>query len=184
MNTVEISIASEEFLYALFGRPMLYIHGIRNQKTWKKIQKRIHHILKMAIEKNIRSDGFHKSRLDSYLTQFETACNSKEHTDINIIFSMTGIILELLGGVPDYRERKALNRNSDYVLSGMRSLQYYQTPYQKMRTIIEAARYKPYYDYHKSDDLHDIYISEYNGNPSGFLDWYKTEYPNVYAKLF
>ncbi|MBI5057637.1 MAG: hypothetical protein HZB61_13565 [Nitrospirae bacterium] len=184
MNTLEMSISSEVFLCRLFGHSMWNIHGIRSQKTWKKIQKRIYDILKKAIELNVNSDIFHKSRLDSYLGQFERACDSKENTDIDIIFSLTAIILELLGGVPDYTSRKALNRHSDYLLSGLRSIQYYQTPYQKMRTIIEAAHFKPYCDYHKSDDLYDVYVSEYNGNSIGFLNWYRKKYPNVYSELF
>jgi len=77
-----------------------------------------------------------------------------------------------------------LNRNDDYVLSGLRTLNYSQTPYQKIGTILEAARYTPYCDYHKSDDLYEVLDSRYNGDVEGFLEWYKKEYPKVYCELF
>lgn len=184
MGTVEFSIPTEDFLRRLFGRSMLYIHGQRSQKTWKKIQRKIHSIVNKAVENNFQSDAFHKTRINRYLCNIEEACNSKENVDIEIILSLTGMVLELLGGLPDYSDRRALNRNDDYYLSGLRSLRYCQTPHQKMRTIIEAARYKPYCDYHKTEDLYEEYVTNYNGNSKGFLEWYKKKYPAVYAEIF
>jgi hypothetical protein len=184
MATVEFSIPTEDFLLQLFGSPMLYLHGVRSQKTWKKIQKKIHYALNKAIENNVQSDAFHRASIKRYLDSMERDCNSKDNTDIQMILSLTGIVLELLGRVPNYSSRRALNRNDDYYLSGLRTLKYCQTPHQKMRTILEAAHYKPYCDYHKSDDLYDVYVTKYNGNSAGFLEWYKMQYPQVYCEIF
>lgn len=184
MDTVEFSIPTEDFLRRLFGRSMLYIHGQSGEKTWKKLQRKIHSVLKKAVENNLQSDGFHKTRINRYLCNIEETCNSKENGDIEIILSLTAMVLELLGGLPDYSERRVLNRSNDYFLSALRSLRYCQTPHQKMRTIIEAARYRPYCDYHKSEDLYEEYVTRYNGNSKGFLDWYKKQYPAAYAEIF
>lgn len=184
MDTVEFSIPTEDLLRRLFGRSMLYIHGQRSEKTWKKLQRKIHFFLKKAVENNLQSDGFHKTRINRFLCNIEETCNSKENGDIEIILSLTAMVLELLGGLPDYSERRALNRSDDYFLSALRSLRYCQTPHQKMRTIIEAARYRPYCDYHKSEDLYEEYVTRYNGNSKGFLDWYKKQYPAAYAEIF
>ena len=184
MTTVEFSIPTEVFLLRLFGRPMLHLHGERSQKVWKRIQTRIHYVLKKAVAVNVQTDAFHRASIERSLNSMEEACNSKDNADISMILSLTAIVLELLGGVPNYSGRKALNRNDDYYLSGLRTLKYCQTPYQKMRTIIEAAHYKPYCDYHKSDDLYDVYVTKYNGNSAGFLEWYKKQYPQVYCEIF
>ena len=184
MGLVEFSIPTEDFLLRLFGHPMLNLHGARSQKTWKKIQKKIHYVLKKAVANNLRSDAFHRASIERLLSSMEEACNSKDNADIQMIMSLTGIVLELLGRIPNYSGRRALNRNDDYYLSGLRTLRYYQTPYQKMRTIIEAAHYKPYCDYHRSDDLEEVYLRNYNGNSAGFLDWYKKKYPKVYCEIF
>jgi len=163
---------------------MVYIHGIKSQKRWKRILERITTAIEKSIKKNVKSDGFHLSCLNRYVTNLKEAYKSKNLTDIDIILSLTGIIFELLGGLPDYSHRKIINRKSDYFLDDLRSLQYLQTPYQKMRTILEAARYKPYSDYHNHDDLFEVYASKYNGNPEGFIQWYKNKYPEVYSGLF
>jgi hypothetical protein len=184
MDTVEFSIPSEDFLRRLFGRSMLHVHGVRRQRTWKRIQGRILNVLKKAIENNFDSDGFHKICINRYVRNIESACSSNENTDVEIILLLTGVTLELLGCLPDYTNRKALNRKDDYFLCGLRSLRYTQTPYQRMRTIIEAARYKPYSDYHRSEDLYEEYVTRYNGNSRAFLDWYKKKYPAAYAEIF
>jgi hypothetical protein len=184
MTSIEFSIPAEVFLLRLFGRPMLYIHGIRSQKTWKKIQKKIHDNLAKAVKNNLESDAFHRVSIERHLSSMGEACNSKDNADIQMILSLTGVVLELLGQVPDYSHRRALNRNDDYYLSGLRTLQYRQTPYQKMRTIIEAAHHKPYCDYHRSADLEEVYHSKFNGNSAAFVEWYKKQYTNVYCEIF
>ena len=184
MDHVEFSIPDEDFLLRLFGQSMLNIHGVKNQKTWKKIQNKIQFVLDKAIKNNLQSDGFHAAAIQHFLDTMKTVCNSNGNADIQMILSLTGIVLELLGRVPDYTNRRALNRNDDYYLTSFRSLIYNQTPYQKMRTIIEAARRRPYSKYHKSEDLYQTYVINYNGDAMGFLEWYKAEYPKVYCQLF
>lgn len=184
MNSISLSVGAESFLMRLLGRSMLYIHGIRSQKRWKSIQIKIYNILKKAIANNLESDKFHRTRIDNYLSVMDDACKSKDNADIQMIISLTGIIFELLGRLPDYSSRRAMNRKDDYCLSGLRTFQYQQTPYQKMRTIIEASHYKPYCDHHKYEDLEEVYYSKYNGNASGFLEWYKEHYPKVYCEIF
>ncbi len=183
-NYVHISIADEVFLMRLFGHSMANVHGLNNQKRWKKLQIKIIRAIKKAVEKNFQSDGFHTTRVRSFLEEMDETCNSKDNTDPKMILALVGIVFELLGEVPNYSDRRVLNRNDDYFLSRLRCLYYSQTLSQKVRTIIEAARYKPYCDYHKSDCLHEVFVSQYHGNVEGFLEWYKKKYPRVYCDLF
>ena len=184
MESIVVSLPSEDLLCRLFGRPMRYIHGRSSQKTWKKILGRITTVIAKAIEKNVISDEFHVSRLNRYIEQLKEACKSKNIRDVDIVLYLTGIIFELLGGMPDYTGRRRINRHSDYYLRGLRSLCYLQTPLQKMNTILEAARYEPWCDYHNSDDLFQEYVGQFNGDPEGFIEWYKHTYPKVYLELF
>jgi hypothetical protein len=184
MNIVEISQSTIDFFFSIFGRSTKYSRGKYSQKEWKKILNRNSSILKKSVDKNINSDGFHKWRVDLYLEQLQDACKSKHNVDPEIIVLLTSIIFELLGGVPNYRGRYRLNKKDDFKLNQLRSLDYRQSPYQKFCTIIEASRYKPYCDYHKYEDLYQKYIYEYNGDPVGFIKWYKTKYPEAYANIF
>jgi hypothetical protein len=184
MNYVHISVADKVFLMRLFGHSMANVHGLNSQKRWKKLQIRIFSAIKKAVKNNFQSDGFHTTRVRSFLEKMDKACISKDNTDPKMILALVGIVFELLGEVPNYSDRRILNRNDDYFLSGLRGLYYSQTHSQKIRTIIEAARYKPYCDYHKSDDLYEVLDSQYHGDVEGFLEWYKKEYPKVYCELF
>ncbi len=184
MKSVEISLSSEVFLCRLFGKPMNYIHGKKRQKTWKKVLVRIVSVLQKAIQNNLESDGFHKSQINHHLEKLQKACKSRYNTEPEIILSLTGIILELLGGAPNYTGRCGLNRKSDYFLNNLRTAQYLQTPYQKVCTIFESSRYMPHCNQHKYDDLFQVYVTQYNGDPKGFLQWYKDKYPQVYLELF
>jgi hypothetical protein len=184
MNYVHISVADEVFLMRLFGHSMTNVHGLNSQKRWKKLQIRIINAIRKAIKNNFESDGFHTTRVQSFLEKMDKACSSKDNTDPKMILALVGIVFELLGEVPNYSDRRILNRNDDYFLSGLRCLYYSQTHSQKIHTIIEAARYKPYCDYHKSDELYEVLDSRYHGDVESFLEWYKKEYPKVYCELF
>ncbi len=181
---VDISIWAEVFLMRLLGRPMLYIHGSRNIKTWKRILLRLASAIDKAIKMNVETDGFHVLRLENFSKQLKKACQRKDLSQPEIVLPLVGIIFELLGGTPDYSERPRINRKHDYELFGLRTLEYRQTPYQKMRTILEASRQRPFYDYHRYDDLFEVYVSKFNGKSDEFIQWYKKEYPEVYLQLF
>ncbi|MEK7841649.1 MAG: hypothetical protein AAB197_03140, partial [Deltaproteobacteria bacterium] len=125
-NSLILSVLSESFLLRLLGQSNLYIHGTISQNDWKNILERIVKALEKAIEINFDSDGFHVTIINNYIDRLKQACKSKNIADIEIIFSLTGIIFELLGGLPDYSQRKILNRKSDYSLESFRELRYYQ----------------------------------------------------------
>jgi len=181
---IDIDIWAEVFLMRLLGKPMLYNHGKRLIKTWKKILSKLANSIEKAIEKNVESDGLHKLRLRNYTEQLKKAGKKKNINPPDTILPLIGIIFELLGGMPDYSDRPRINRKSDYELYHLRSIEFRQNSYQKMRTILEASRQKPFYDQHRYDDLFDVYITKFNGNSDGFIKWYKKNYPQVYLEFF
>lgn len=184
MNALEISLSSDCFLGNVFGKPMSGKRGKISQKNWEKILKRIKSSLRESIAKNLNSDEFHKWRINLYLDQLDEAYESEHNTDPEFILSLTGLIFELLGGTPNNTGRRRLNRKDEFKLNNLRSLNYIQTPSQKVETILEASRYEPYCDFHRRTDLFKRYMTKYNGNPEGFLEWYKEKYPDVYVKIF
>lgn len=133
---------------------------------------------------NVESDGLHTLRLKHFSEQLKQAASNKDFNQPEIVLLLVGIIFELLGGTPNYRERPRMNRKTDYLLFDLRSLEYRQISFQKMTTILEASRQQPFYDYHHYEDLFDVYMSKFNGKPNEFIQWYKKEYPDVYLQLF
>jgi hypothetical protein len=184
MNTLEISLSADCFLGSLFGKPMSGKRGKMRQQNWEKILERITSTLKKSIAKNLNSDEFHKWRINLYLDQLDEACKSKHNTDPEFILSLTGLIFELLGRTPNYSGRRRLNKKNDFKVNDLRSLCYQQAPSQKVETILEASRYKPYSNFHARTELFQKYMTKFNGNPTGFLVWYKGQYPEAYSKIF
>ena len=184
MDTIEISLSSRDFLCSLFGNPMSHTRGKMRQNNWEKILKKITSTLKKAISKNLHSDEFHKWRINLYLANLEESCKSNYNSDPEFILSLTGLIFELLGRTPDNTGRRRLNKKDEFRLNNLRTPYYLQTPYQKVETILEASQYKPCCDFHDRTELFQKYMLKYNGNPTGFLEWYKGKYPEVYMRIF
>ena len=184
MNTVEISLSSEVRLCRIFGTSMYLIHGNQSQRTWKNILKKATKTIRKAIKFNVNSDNFHKNQINNHLVDIEEALSSRHNVDPQIILSLIGMIFELLGNEPNYWRRKRLTRKTDFVLNKLRSLQYIQSPKQKVQTILEASKYAPFAEKHKHNDLLNDYYTHFNGNPDGFIEWYKEKYPDIYLKLF
>ena len=157
---------------------------LRSEKAWKHVIRRLTSAIGKSIEKNVLSDGFHKSRLRSYIDKLEQLGKSKHIVDPEVVYCMSAIIFELLGGMPDYRRRRIINRRDDYVLDNMRTVIYSQSNSQKVATILEDSKYGPFSKPHKSIDLLNIFYDQYIGNPISFIEWYKDTYPQSYMRLF
>lgn len=122
--------------------------------------------------------------MDRYLERLKKSSKSDDIEDIAIIIALTGIVFELLGELPDYRNREVINRSDDYFFQGQRTLTYRQNYHQKVNTILEAARHKPFCEHHDFTDLQNIYFDEFGGRSKEFIDWYKTQYSEVYLMIF
>ncbi len=184
MNEVELSVLGEIYLAKILGSTMLHVHGKRDEGRWKKLLKRISISIEKAVLMNVQTDGFHKAQLDKYISNIKKACEESEVFDPSIILSLVAIIFELLGGTPDYTDRRRLNRKDDYRLNGQRRLCYLQSQHQRVRTILRASREKPYDGFHKYDDLFNQFALHFRSNAEEFMRWYKKTYPKLYMMLF
>lgn len=183
-NNVEFSIFAEDELRRILGETMLYLHGNRNNYRWKNILIRIYRALQMSINMNLHSDNFHLNRIQRYMKIINQSILSKENEEVEIIICLSCIMFEILGRLPDNRQRKILNRKDEFLLNGLRDLTYTQNPSQRVNTILEASRYEPYCNYHKYQELDEAFWYECDGSYSKFLKWYKTKHGNVYLMLF
>ncbi len=184
MSEVELFILAEIYLAKILGSTLLYSHGTVGEKRWKAILGRISTAIEKAVKQNVITDNFHKSELEKYITGLKEACKKKECYDPSIILSLVSIIFELLGGAPDYTSQRRMNRNDDYVLTSQRKLQYFQSPYQRVKTILRASRENAYSKFHKHDDLFNEFALTFRSDAEEFLKWYKKKYPKVYLMIF
>ena len=139
-NKVALSVAAESLLCCLLGESMVNIHnGTLKQQEWMNILKKISGAIERAIEQNIISDEYHKSRIMVHKDILIKASSSKENTDPQYILALVAIIFELLGGIPYYGDRSKLNKKNDFSLNALRTIHYLQDDYQKACTIMKAS---------------------------------------------
>ena len=170
IDIVELSIDAEIIIQHVFGKRGDYLRGTINEIKWKKILKDFIKVIKKAIDHNVDTDGFHIYQLNTRVDRLAELCDSNDNIDIAFIFSLFGLVFELIGCMPNYSERKKfLNKVDDYYLQGFRSLKYHQSDFQKMRTIIEAAKYEPLSEFHSHDELYYTYHEKFNGKPGEFI---------------
>ena len=184
LEEIELSYTSEKLLIKIFGQNMQYIHGPLNEKRWKRILTKLNKSLKSAFEVNVQTDSFHHHCIISKLSKIDDAIHSNDNEDIEIILQLYATIFELLGQLPDNSKLKIVNKKQHFFLNGMRKIYYFQTDFQKVRTILTASKNEPFSYTHSYDELFNFYIYECNQNAKKFLDWYKNSYPQIYCSIF
>jgi len=182
-NTVDISIITEDLFRHLFGYTYDNLHGSKNEKKWRHLLNKLIEITEVSIEKNVNSDSFHLSKIERYLSIAKSCMKSKENEEIEIIISLFGIIFQLLGCLPNYSDKKTVQRKNNYYLRNFRTLNYTQSSVQKVNLIFHISNYK-YKEELKDIDLYEVFYQEYHGNTIKFLSWFKENYPRIYVELF
>jgi hypothetical protein len=135
---------------------------------------------------NVDTDDFHLMTLRSGL---RSASESLKQDDFwpGYAEGVTRLALILLGDYPDHRRRKKGKKTENhYKLNMHRTLQYAQSPQQRLSTLNGAAN-SGLIEFSKfpMDVLHN-FRDEYGYGPSlmDFLEWYRKSYPADYVKLF
>ena len=100
---------------------------------------------------------------------------------------ITRLALALLGDYPDHRRRKGARRQDDhYRLDRCRSIQWIQTPAQRLQALLAAGNAGFPELTAKPRDVLTEFRRRYGFRPSqrDFLEWYRKVMPKDYAALF
>ena len=181
---IELSIISEDIFRYLFGHRYNHIHGLKNDKRWRELLKKLLGTIELSIEKNVLTDSLHKKKIYKYLNIAKKSCLSNANEDIEIIMCLIAIIFELIGGLPDYRQSRSVKRKYNYYLNRFRIVHYTQSFSQKVNVVFEAAKYSPFKEELCEIDLYEILYEQCMGDTKKFIDWFKNEFPILYSKLF
>lgn len=187
---IKIPLSFEHTMSCLFGEKNYHGHvGWVKKSEWKKDLLKIIKYIKKTIKINIESDRYHENKLRNLLNLEERIKKHKEinDTNIEIIEIFTIVIFELIGHSPEHLHWKHPYRDNFWKLDGFRKIIYLQSDLQKANLIIYIVdvikKYKitiptKYYS------LSELYLSKFKSNPVMFLDWFKSEYPEFYCKIF
>lgn len=177
----EISLGFEGFLMSILGATCCNVHSRCPTTGYRlnRIYRRVINALERAVDWNVTSDGFHEFRIKRRLSLLK-----RQRADSERAWMFAALAFELLGGVPEYRGQKVVNRPSNYRLDKCRTVRYCQTDEQRARTILEASKWEPFSQIHSHESLFMKFPVQYRRNPRGFMKWYRREYPQAYGMLF
>lgn len=175
-------LSFEFFLKSIYGERIFHGYSItRLRQECKRLVKTI----KRAVELNIETDSFHKSRINLALDELDNAFKDKDFEPAYII-GLVKMVFLLLGDIPNNWNRKKTSQPSDFILNQHRKIVYLQNLRQKVNLIWKAHEYEPYCNTIKRHELFTTYMNENNGEWSlkKFIVWYKKKYPKFYLELF
>ncbi|MFZ0339468.1 MAG: hypothetical protein WAL45_15640 [Terracidiphilus sp.] len=174
-------------LSRLFGEESR--HASSSKKTtaeWRKTLKAVLKEIALYLETNVDTDEFHRMILYSGLAGAQEALKQDDFW-LGYVEGITRLSLILLGDYPDHRRRRSGRKDKNYYkLDRYRSIQYSQTPRQRLNTLFAAGSAGlPKLSANPMDVLRQ-FRDQYGFKPTqdDFLEWYRCNRPEDYAAVF
>lgn len=184
---IYLPLSFEYLMTFLFGEQNYHGYvGSVERTTWKKDMQKIARYIKKAIQLNVHSDNYHRSKLIQIceeLTEKIKKSNKIEEINILIIQEFTKIIFNLIGNMPNHRRSKRPYNDSYWKFYGHRNLVYTQNTTQKVWLILSLGS-KIDIALKEYDSLNEVFYFKFRSNKEKFLSWFKKNYPNQYCEIF
>jgi hypothetical protein len=141
--------------------------------------------LKIAVKRNVFTDGVHHKHIDQLLKQIQEGIEGYPEAEPQALLYLIFLAFELMGDLPNNKTRLS-TRENNFSLNGFRTVRYLQTPHQRAALIYATARWRSFSEYSSDkagQEIEDRYFAHYR-DPDDFLKWFKGKYPSVYAEMF
>jgi hypothetical protein len=185
-NFVVIPLYIEHLISSICGSR--YGHGLvggKRIKDWREICRKLVKYLERYIDANLDTDKLHRSWIDNQIAQLKKALTSKVglEREPRLVGALLEICLLLLGDTPNHYWKKVMNRPEYFRLQGVRSAHYHQSPIQKVVLVLRQADHGALEGV-KREEAWQLRAKVRQLKSREFLNWFQTEYPKDYQKLF
>jgi hypothetical protein len=174
-------------LARLFGSESPEARGqAKSRAQWRHLLKRLLAELDAYLEENVDTDDLHRLMLSSGLFAAHEALSDEEFWP-GYIEGLVRFALLLMGDYPDHRRRRGGRKKEEhYRLRRFRSVQYSQTPGQRLYTLFAAGNVEfPGLSKNPRDAMAEFRdMFGYSKTYREFLRWYRRQYPQDYTLLF
>ncbi len=187
---IHLPFTFQDLLRAIFGkRSYEYMDEEVRFSAWKKIMRNTVKKIRQAIAVNLdTTDALHMRTL---LGLCEAAnqgigrAKTKDELDSSVIEILVRIVFELLGGMPENRDKLGVSNPRCWKLDTYRKVSYTQTAVQRVATIFSLKQRNEYSErLPPMGDFYDKLWREFKGDRNKFLDWFKRKYTDVYLDIF
>lgn len=158
----------------------------RTPAQWRRTFKKVLRELDRYIAANVDTDEMHHSILLSGLAAADESLKEEDFWP-GYVEGITRVALILLGDYPDHRNRTTGRRQDDhYQLNRFRSIQWVQTPAQRLQTLLAVGAMGFPEVSAKPREVLSEFRRRYGFKPSqrDFLEWYRKALSKDYAAVF
>ncbi len=176
----------EFFFKSLLGGNTSYGHaGTVTSKYWIKDCRRLIEELEKYIEANVNTDKNHLNEIRYQIVVMKGTLRGKSSLDREpiLITALAKLCLLLLGDRPKHLRKKRVNKPEFYILQNVRTLQYHQTPKQKA-IVIKRECTTGNTQKLEGEEIKNLERRLKSLSSIEFVNWFKGDYPNIYAELF
>lgn len=180
---VEIWVGFEQLLRNLYGKKVMHVSEM-SISDWKRLLSKLAKTINLYIRENVVTDQFHWYWLNQALTTLQRAPKHRLY-NTEFVLGLIEVIFNLLGHIPDHYWKSSWPRNKkDFILDHYRTLIYRQDRRQKINVIFRTAEFSEDSDLKRySRELLRQKLVALKSQEK-FLEWYRQECPDIYARLF
>lgn len=184
-NKIKLSFFAEDTLRYILGSFYTNWHGYKlKEKDWQHVLNKLLSKLEIAVKRNVTTDYIHAEQIREQFENAKRKINEKVNSDPDIIMALFRLCFVLIGDLPNNTDIRYANKNKYFDLNVKRSLHFLQNKNQKIKVILESSKYEPFNKFYTYDDLISKLYLKFKSEPESFIDWYKSEYSQLYAKIF
>ncbi len=180
---VEIWVGFEELLRNLYGKKVMHASQM-SISNWKQLLSKLAKTINSYVRENVVTDRFHWIWLNRALNTLERASRHRLY-NTEFILGLIEVIFNLLGHIPEHYWKPSWPRNKkDFMLDRYRSLTYRQDRRQKINVIFRTAEFSEDSDLRRysREFLRQRLVAL--KSQEKFLEWYRQDYSDIYARLF
>jgi hypothetical protein len=180
---MQVPIYTEDVARYILGSYYNYLHSnLLTEKKWKHIVTMLVSKLELAVELNVQTDTYHRDDIQRHLRCLRYALKEKQLAEPHCIIALIALCFELLGGSPYNADMKHARWKRDFFLRRFRRLHYIQDDMDKVRLIQHCGRLEEFRKVVDPDVVDDHFRKLRTFRKC--LEWYESEYPALYCKLF
>jgi hypothetical protein len=194
MNAPYEPVNTEHFLSRLLGKART--HGLagalQDDRTWRRfLVRRLEHLRRYVATNLGFTDAVHRDQVERVLASLVDRSRMAPSVlrEQALVTGLLELCQELLGGLPDHWDRRAVSTPRRFVLDRHRSISYVQSVRQRARLIADwCGRYPPPPPLtdRQAKEAADRYhrLVSPRRRYGEFVEWFRTTHPEAYGGLF
>jgi hypothetical protein len=186
-DTIHTDLRFETMMSGLFGKASCHASsGHLDALAWRSQLKRIMHGLGVAIHESVQGDDRYRDEIVVICKEAEAKLSSLRNTkalSVWAIFYLTRIAFSLVGQMPKHWDCRSTTNRRLWRLTHHRTLFFGRTAAQRATMLQDLPDDPGFAGLPKRTEMQRAFREQCNSQPELFFEWFKTRFPQVYARV-